>query len=165
MIGGMIDAVRRNHALEHGTVMIMLGKLGPTVRLVGRAAPDGFYIYGRVPTEQLTTCAHEALARFKAGEARLAITPLCGTNIAVAGVLSGLGATLAMGERRDTGKLPNVFSAAMAGIVASQFVGRWVQQYLTTRGDLDDIEIAGVRRGLNGMIHKVETTSRPPAIL
>jgi hypothetical protein len=160
MIRRLVDAVRRNHALEHGTVMIMLGRLGPSLRLVGRATPDGFYIYGRVPTDDLVSSAHEALARFKRGEGNLAITPLCGTNIAVAGVFSGLAAALALGRRPSAAKLPNAFSAAMLGIVASQPVGRWVQRYLTTRADLDEVEIVGVRRGLGGLVHKVETSRR-----
>ena len=88
MIKRIIDAVRRNHALEHGTVSIMLGRAGPNLRLVGRAVSDGFYIYGRVPTDLLADCADEALARFKRGEGTLAVTPLCGTNIAVAGVMA-----------------------------------------------------------------------------
>src|SRR6266540_7052196 len=112
MIGEMIDAVRRNHALEHGTVTLMIGRVGPTIRLVGRATPDGFYIYGNVPTELLAECAAEALGRFKQGEAALAITPLCGTNIAVGGVLAGLGVAAPIGRRPSGGKLPNVVSAA-----------------------------------------------------
>jgi hypothetical protein len=157
MVKALIDAVRRNHALEHGTVSIMLGRLGPGLRLVGRAVPDGFYIYGRVPTDELASCAHEALGRFQQGEASLAITPLCGTNIAVAGVLSALGAALALGRRPDAARLPNAFSAAMLGIVISQPVGRMVQQYATTRADLDGMAITGIRRGAGGWIHKVQT--------
>jgi hypothetical protein len=160
MIVGVIDAIRRNHALEHGTVMIMLARLGPAPRLVGRATPDGFYIYGNVPTDVLTASAHEALSRFHRGEATLALTPLCGTNIAVGGVLSGLGAAVALGKRPSAARLPNAFSAAAIGLVASQPVGRMVQKYLTTRADLDEIEIVGVRRGYKGWIHKVVTRRR-----
>lgn len=159
MVGAIIDAIRRNHALEHGTVSILLGRLGPGLRLVGRAVPDGFYIYGRVPTEELATCAREALARFQRGEATLALTPLCGTNIAVAGVLSALGTALVLGRRPDATRLPNAFSAAMLGILLAQPVGRLIQQYATTRADLDGMEIVGVRRGAGGWIHKVQTRS------
>ena len=161
MLKRIIDATRRNHALEHGTVSIMLGRLGPNVRLVGRAVADGFYIYGRVPTDTLIACADEALARFKRGEGTLAVTPLCGTNIAVAGVFAGLLSTLAMGGERRAEKLPNVFSAAMLGVVLSQPAGRWVQRYLTTRPDLHDARIVGVRSGLGGRVHKVQTSAGP----
>jgi hypothetical protein len=158
MFKRIIDATRRNHALEHGTVSIMLGRIGPNARLVGRAVADGFYIYGNVPTDTLTQCADEALHRFQRGEEALAITPLCGTNIAVAGLFAGVLSTMAMGGERRFERLPNVFSAAMLGVVLSQPVGRWVQRYLTTRPDLDGVRIVGVRRGLGGRVHKVQTT-------
>lgn len=166
MIGTLLNAIRRNHALEHGTVMIMLGRLPRPPRLAGRAAPDGFYIYGRVPTDLLTACAYEALGRFQRGEATLAVTPLCGTNIAVSGVLSGVAAMLAMGKLRTAARLPNVLSATMLGIVVGQPVGRLVQEHLTTRADLDRLEITGVRRGAGGWIHKVQTVPvvAPPNI-
>jgi len=157
MIKRIVDAIRRNHALEHGTVTLMLGRSSTSLRLAGRAVSDGFYIYGRVPTDLLTACAHEALARFKRGEGGLALTPLCGTNIAVAGVLAGTLSVLAMGAERSIARLPNVFPAAMLGVVLSQPAGRWVQQHLTTRPDLADVEIAGVRRSLGGRMHKIQT--------
>jgi hypothetical protein len=161
VIKNLVDDIRRNHALEHGTVSIMLGRLGPNLRLVGRAVPDGFYIYGRVPTEELVSCAHEALARFKQGEASLAITPLCGTNIAVAGMFSAIAAALVIGRTPGIGKLPNAFSGAMLGVLLAQPAGRLVQQYATTRPDLDRTEIIGVRRGAGGWIHKVQTRRTP----
>ena len=157
MVKRILDATRRNHALEHGTVSILLGRIGPNIRLVGRAVSDGFYIYGRVPTGVLADCADEALARFHRGEGSLAVTPLCGTNIAVAGVLAGLLSTMAMGAERRPDRLPNVFSAAMLGVVLSQPAGRWVQRHLTTRPDLNEMRIVGIRRGLGGWIHKVQT--------
>ena len=159
MLKGVVDATRRNHALEHGTVSILLGRTGPNLRLVGRAVSDGFYIYGRVPTEALASCAEEALARFKQGEGSLAVTPLCGSNIAVAAVLAGIFSMLAMGDERRFDRLPNVFSAAMMGIVLSQPIGRLVQKHITTRPDLEGVRIVGVRRGLGGRVHKVQTAA------
>lgn len=158
MLPALIADIRRNHALEHGTVTILLNKLGHPIRMAGRASPDGFYIYGNVPTDLLTECAAEALLRFKKGEAELALTPLCGTNIAVGGVLCGFGAALAMGRRPTGARLPNAFTASAVGIVAAQPLGRWVQEHLTTQADLDQTAILGVRRGWGGRIHKVQTT-------
>lgn len=158
MLGQFIRATQRNHALEHGTVTILLTRTGPNTRLVGRAVTDGFYIYGRVPTETLYACASEALARFKRGEGSLAVTPLCGTNIAVGGLLAGTMSLLAMGGSRKLDRLPNVFSAAMMGVVLSQPAGRWVQTNLTTRPDLDAVEIVGIRRSLGGRVHKIQTS-------
>jgi Domain of unknown function (DUF6391) len=89
MLKRLINSVRRNHALEHATISILLTRLGP-MRIVGRAVSDGFYIYGDVSADRLREFADEALSRLQRGEAHLAVSPLCGTNIAVAGVLAGL---------------------------------------------------------------------------
>jgi hypothetical protein len=162
MLQQLAEAVRRNHALEHGTVSIMLARLGP-VRLVGRAVTDGFYIYGRVPTETLDSCAHEALSRLKQGEATLAVTPLCGTNIAVAGILAGLGSALAMGRKPRFERLPNVCTAAMFGVLAAQPLGRLVQQHITTSPNVQSVAITGVRPMAGGRVHKVETAGARPS--
>lgn len=159
MLRTIVDATRRNHALEHGTVTLMLGRSATPLRLVGRATGDGFFIYGRVPTALLEGCARDALARLQRGEASLALTPLCGTNIAVGAILTGVASMLAMGERRRWENLPNVVIAAMVSVSATQPLGRWVQQRLTTRPDLEGVRIVGVRRGLGGWLHKVETAA------
>lgn len=152
-----VDAVRRNHALEHATVAVLLGKLGPTVRLVGRAVPDGFFIYGSIPTEILQGSAEEGLARLKRGESHLAVSPLCGTNIAVAAVLAGAFSILTMGDRRRLERLPNVFVAAAVAILAAQPLGRIIQKYITTRPDLEDVTLQGVETSFGGRVHKVRT--------
>ncbi len=82
MAQSWLDAVRRNHALEHATVAVLLARHGPT-RLAGRASGDGFFIFGDIEEGELTSCAHEALERLQRGESGLAVSPLCGTNIAV----------------------------------------------------------------------------------
>lgn len=163
MVGAVIDAIRRNHALEHATVTLLLARTGPDLRLAGRAVVDGFYIYGQVPTELLRECAREALARLQQGDVGLAITPLCGTNIAVGGVLGGLAAALTLGRRPTVARLANACSAVAVSLIAAQPVGRWVQRHLTTRMDLAAVEIAGIRRGLGGWVHKVETRPSVPA--
>jgi hypothetical protein len=158
MLRRAVKAVRRNHALEHGTVQILLSKLGPETRLAGRAVPDGFYIYGRIPSAAIETSATEALSRLKGGESGLAVTPLCGTNIAVAGVLTGLLSVMAMGRAKNRmERLPSVFTAAMLGVLAAQPLGRVVQKYFTTSPDLANTQIVGVRESGKGLVHKVQT--------
>lgn len=153
------DAVRRNHGLEHATVTILLARRGPT-RLAGRATTDGFYIIGEVDEALLDQSAHDALARMKRGEAALAVSPLCGTNIAVTGALT---AALVMFSLSRTADRPlrerygNAFTVAMLGTVAAQPLGRLVQKYITTRGDVDRVEIVGIRTLLPG-VRKVITT-------
>jgi hypothetical protein len=154
--------VRRNHALEHATIAILLGKVGPNTRLVGRATGDGFYIYGKVPTDKIRESAAEALARLKGGESQLAVSPLCGTNLAVAGVLAGLASLVALGNRSRWERLPNVLMAAVVAVVGAQPLGRVVQRHVTTSADVKGLEIVDVTATGRGLapLHKVKTAYR-----
>jgi hypothetical protein len=161
MIGHLVGSVRRNHALEHATIAVLLRRVGHDIRMVGRATRDGYYLYADVPTELLEESTREALYRLKSGEGHLAVSSLCGTNIAVAGALAGMASMLTMGSsggnRRQ--KLPNVVLASMVALIAAQPVGRMVQQYFTTSPDLSDTELVGIRSGGRGgaKFHKVQT--------
>ncbi|MCH6555629.1 MAG: hypothetical protein IH797_03335 [Chloroflexi bacterium] len=163
MLKRVINAIRRNHALEHATISILLSRHGPHVRVVGRAAPDGFYIYGDIPTERLREFAHEGLARLQRGESHLAVSPLCGTNLAVAGVLAGLASLFAMGSRNRLQGIPGAIMAAMLAVIAAQPLGRLVQKHVTTSPELDGVRIVSVepmgRRFPR--LHKVRTASAP----
>ena len=144
MLKRVINAVRRNHALEHATISILLSRHGPHMRILGRAAPDGFYIYGDIPTERLREFAQEGLARLQRGESHLAVSPLCGTNLAVAGVLAGVGSLIAMGGRARPQGIPGAIMAAMLAVIAAQPLGRLVQKHLTTSPELDGVHIVSV---------------------
>ncbi|MBI1885030.1 MAG: hypothetical protein HYS09_01735 [Chloroflexi bacterium] len=162
MIRRIIDSIRRNHALEHATISILLTRLGQHIRVMGRAAPDGFYIYGNISTERIAESAHEGLARLQRGEAHLAVSPLCGTNLAVAGILAGLASVLAVGSRNRLEKVPNAITAAMLAVLAAQPLGRLVQKYVTTSPHLDGMEIVSIQpmgKTLRNL-HKVRTAFR-----
>lgn len=161
----LIKAVRRNHALEHATIAVLLNRQGP-VRVIGRAAPDGFWVYGRVPTERLREFAEEALARLQRGESHLAVSPLCGTNIAVAGVLAGVGAYLAAGSGRNSlERLTGAVAASIVGVLAAQPLGRLVQQRYTTSPDLDGVRILSVEPRAGGLAHRVRTGTGPAEVI
>jgi hypothetical protein len=159
MLSDIVAAVRRNHALEHATIAVLLHRVGRDMRMVGRATRDGYYLYANVPTDLLEECTHEALHRLKSGEGYLAVSSLCGTNIAVAGALAGVASALTIGSGNRAEKLPNVIMASMIAVVAAQPVGRMVQKYLTTSPDLSDTEIVGIKVGGRGgaRYHKVVT--------
>ena len=164
MLGWIIGSVRRNHALEHATIAVLANKLGHDVRLVGRSTFNGFYLYGDLREEQIRECALEALQRLRSGEAYLAVSPMCGTNLAVAGVLAGLSSMLALGSRSRLERTPNVLLASMLAVLAAQPLGRLVQKHLTTDPDLSDTEVLGIHEGGRGpgRFHKVDTR-RPAA--
>jgi hypothetical protein len=143
----------------------MLNRQGPT-RVIGRAVPDGFYIYGKVDTDRLREYSAEALDRLQSGESHLAVSPLCGTNLVVAGVLAGVGAYLATSSgRRGLDRLATSTIAALIGVVAAQPLGRLAQKHATTSGDLDGVRIVEVRRMGRGNVHKVLTAADPTPAL
>lgn len=154
--------VRRSHALEHATISILMSRLGRDVRIVGRATRDGFYLYGDVPTDRLKESSREALARLKQGEAHLAVSPVCGTNLVVAGLLAGFASLLALGSRSRAERAPSVLLASLLAVTAAQPVGRLVQKHVTTHPDLSDTEIVEVKQGGGGPVpyHRVHTVRR-----
>ncbi|RLC58722.1 MAG: hypothetical protein DRI30_02205 [Chloroflexi bacterium] len=156
MLKEIVDRVRQNHGLEHATVALMLARQGP-MRIVGRSDHGGFYIYARVDTDRLRAYAEEALVRLQRGEEHLAVSPMCGTNIAVAGVLAGVTSYVAL--RRADGPIDGLTRAVLAGmlsVIASQPLGRLVQKYATTSPELTGVRITSVDR-LSDRIHKVRT--------
>jgi len=160
MLSHMIGSIRRNHALEHATIAVLAGKLGHDVRLVGRATRNGFYLYGEMEEDEVSACAQEALYRLRRGEAHLAISPMCGTNLAVAGLLAGASSLLALGNRSRLERVPNVLLASMMAVLAAQPLGRLAQKHLTTDPDLSDTELVGIKQGGRGpgRFHKVSTS-------
>lgn len=160
-MANVIDRVRRNHGLEHATITIMLNRQGP-MRVIGRAVPDGFYVYANVETDRLKEYSSEALNRLQGGEAHLAVTPLCGTNLVVAGVLAGIGSYFAATSgRRGLDRLATSTLGALVGVIAAQPLGRLAQKYATTSPDLAGVRIVDVRRMGGRSVHKVVTA---PAI-
>src|SRR3990172_6168638 len=124
MLSRIIETTRRNHALEHATVTILLNRLGPDTRLVGRSTQSGFYIYGDLPTQVLAESVQDGLERLRRGESHLALSPLCGTNLAVAGILARLSSTIPLGNGNRWQRLPNVLLAGMLAVLAAPPVGR-----------------------------------------
>ncbi len=158
-----IARTRRNHALEHAT-MHVLAQRQHSLRLVGRSTPDGFLIYGAVPTESLVQAVEEALSRLRAGQKELAIHPACGTNFVAGGVLAGLGAFAVLTPRRRglsewLGRLPTVMLVATLGLILGQRLGIELQARLTTDADVGALQIAGVTREERGSltVHHIRT--------
>jgi hypothetical protein len=163
----LVSRVRRNHALEHAT-MNVLGERHTALRLVGRSSVGGFYIYGDVSAEDVIAAAQEGLRRLKAGQRQMAIHPTCGTNLAVAGILAGVGAFLALGGlSRNRPKnlfqslirLPMACTAAMVGVFLAQPLGPLLQARVTTEADVGDMHIVDVAREQRAgvLVHYVRT--------
>ena len=152
------NAVRQNHALEHATVHV-LSRRYPYLRLAGRSALSGFYIFGQLDTAIVADAAAEALARLQQGEAHLAVHPRCGTNLAVTGLLAGTAAFAAtLGRPRSkVERLPVAVTAATLAAIVAQPLAHRIQEQITTTPDVGGAYISSVTRQEQGrfVIHKV----------
>ena len=126
------SAVRQNHALEHATI-VLLSKRFPDVRLAGVSSALGFFVFGDVPTEAILPAAQEALSLLRTTQPELAIHERCGTNVAVAGMLTGLSAMAVAKMRRPYSTANNVILASTAALILARPLGLTVQRYFTTK--------------------------------
>lgn len=159
----MFDRIRQHHGIEHATVTLLSQRL-KGVQVVARSDLDGFTVFGEVNTADLRAAAEEALARLQAGERDLTIHPNCGTNLAAAGILSGVAALAAgSGQRRSLWweRLPGAILAATLALMAAPAVGRWLQEHVTTSSQVAGLRIAGVERLPAGPVvaHRVMITT------
>jgi hypothetical protein len=152
-----IRRLRQNHALEHATVHLLVRRA--PVRLVGRSDLGGFWLYGNVDTRHVAEAATEALSRLGGGEVNLAVHPRCGTNLAVAAMLSGVAAMGAASMPISSRAVRlGAFFLAMAGITSvAGPMGLMTQRHVTTIADVSDLTITAVRRRIMGrvMVHRV----------
>ncbi|MCL6647501.1 MAG: DUF6391 domain-containing protein [Chloroflexi bacterium] len=161
----LLERTRENHALEHATIAILLRTLPRPVRMLGRSTPSGFYLHGNVPTEHLTAAVEEALQRLQRGESSLAISPLCGTNLAVAGVLAGLSAAAAFSAATRPERWLRAILMATAAALLAQPLGQLLQKYVTTSARLERVQVTRILRTGRGSwtVHRVETRRVEPA--
>jgi hypothetical protein len=154
----MVNTIRQNHALEHATIALLMWRLGGKVSLIGRAGLTGFEVYGDIPTRVLEESAQEALRRLQEGEEELAISPVCGTNLVVAGLAVGAATMIAGRGHRGLGKFIRLVGAAMSAMLIAQPLGRLAQKHLTTRADLSNVSTVRVsKRGAGKWArHRVE---------
>lgn len=154
----IVRAIRQNHALEHATIAVLLRRLDGRVRMMGRTGWNGFYIIGNIPTHVIEEAAQEALHRLQSGERDLAISPMCGTNIVVAGLAAGVASMFAARGHRGMDRLGRILVASVVAVLVAQPLGKLAQEYITTTADLDDVRLGRVKRSADmGVIcHKIE---------
>src|SRR5438309_9167738 len=142
LLGG---AVKQNHALEHATI-VLLSKKFPEARFSGISFAAGFFVFGDVPTEAILPTAQEALHLLRTTQPELAIHERCGTNLAVAGMLTGLSAMAVAKMRRPYSTVNNVILASTAALVLARPLGLMVQRYITTHTPNLSMKITDVKR-------------------
>lgn len=157
--------IRRNHGLEHATLNV-LSQRHKKRNLAGHSDAGGFWVLGDVEIEDVYEAVEEARSRLNGGEKNLAVHRNCGTNFVTSGILAGLAAGVVMfgaGKRtRDKlERLPISMLLATLTLIFSQPLGFFIQERVTTSGELGDllvVEIVASRKG--GMkAHRVVTRS------
>ena len=154
----VLDRIRRNHALEHATLAV-LAKRGARGLLAGYSTAGGFWLLAPASGSEVEKAAGQALDRLSAGESRLAISPSCGTNLAVAALLAA-GAIRVVGARRRKNRTgwPVSAAALLGAWVVSRPLGEAIQRRFTTLSDLTGVRIADVRTLRLGryQLHRVQ---------
>ena len=156
----LLNDIRRNHALEHATVAVLLER-GARPPLGGYSTRSGFLIFGRLETELVEESALGALARLNAGQKELAVSPFCGTTIVTRAVLSGLVTSLIMGRKEGRVRRIPILAAALVGAaLLSRPLGDALQRLYTTLSEPVGQQIVDVRRVWAGpfTIHRVHVS-------
>jgi hypothetical protein len=140
--------LRRNHALEHATIVVMMER-EPGRKLNGFSTDDGFFVQGVRSISEVESAAREAMRRLQNGEKGLAIHRNCGTTIVAANLLAailflvaiGLGILyLGMGWDLYLMILGSVVLAFALRIPLSLIL----QRFVTTDADLKNAEVGWV---------------------
>jgi Domain of unknown function (DUF6391) len=155
----LILETRRNHALEHATLHILARKY-PNQHMAGHSNPTGFFLIGKLDTQDIWTSATEAMTRLRAGESRLAIHAGCGTNIATTALLAGTFGWMPLRGAKFTfwriWLIPLAVVFAAFGYLLSQPAGPWLQANITTEADLGDMKIMDIVP-INKNVHRIIT--------
>lgn len=137
--------LRRNHALEHATIVVMMER-EPGRRFNGFSDDDGFFVQGVRSMEEVDGAAREALRRLRAGEKKLAIHRNCGTTIVAANLLAAVFFLAALGVGFYLGW--NLYLLILGGIALSLILrvplSLFLQRFVTTDADLTNAEVGWV---------------------
>ena len=143
MFGNKI--LRRNHALEHATIVVMMER-SPGRKFNGFSDDDGFFVQGVRSTDEVDSAAREALRRMKAGEKGLAVHRNCGTTIVAANLLAAVFFLGAVG----LGLYMNwpLYLMILGGIALSLLLrvplSLLLQRFVTTDADLTNADVGWV---------------------
>ena len=143
MFGNKI--LRRNHALEHATIVVMMER-SPGRKFNGFSDDDGFFVQGVRSTDEVDSAAREALSRMRAGEKGLAVHRNCGTTIVAANLLAAVFFLGAIG----LGLYMNwpLYIMILGGIALSLLLrvplSLLLQRFVTTDADLTNVDVGWV---------------------
>jgi hypothetical protein len=145
IIGNRI--LRRNHALEHATIVVMLER-EPGRALNGFSTDEGFFVQGVRSLEEVDGAAREALRRLRAGEKGLAVHRNCGTTIVAANLLAAVFflAAIGIGLYMQWSLYLLILGSFALAFALRVPLSLLLQRFVTTDADLKDAEVGWVER-------------------
>jgi hypothetical protein len=138
--------LRRNHALEHATIVVMMER-EPGRKLNGFSTEDGFFVQGVRSISEVESAAREAMRRLQNGEKRLAIHRNCGTTIVAANLLAAVFFLVTLGFFLyfDVGNLYLMILGSLVLAFALRIpLSLILQRFVTTDADLTNAEVGWV---------------------
>jgi Domain of unknown function (DUF6391) len=138
--------LRRNHALEHATIVVMMER-EPGRKLNGFSTDDGFFVQGVRSISEVESAAREAIRRLQSGEKRLAIHRNCGTTIVAANLLAAVFFLVTLGVFLYLG-VGNLYLMILGSVILA-FALRiplslLLQRFVTTDTNLANAEVGWV---------------------
>lgn len=157
-----LNRIRRNHALEHAVVALLLERDAARPPLGGYSTRGGFFIVAAIPTADLASVVTDALAKLNAGESELAVSDHCGTNLATGALITSLITRVVIGKRKMPlwKRLSLLAAAAIAGGLLGRRVGNEIQRRYTTLARMDALQVASITPVLQGdppRLHRIAT--------
>jgi hypothetical protein len=140
--------LRRNHALEHATIAVMMER-EPGRKPNGFSTDDGFFVQGVRSISEVESAAREAMRRLQSGEKRLAIHRNCGTTIVAANLLAAILFLAALGFGFLYLDAGGYLYLMIIGSIVLAFALRVplsliLQRFVTTDADLTNAELGWV---------------------
>lgn len=143
----MVIQIRKNHALEHASIHVLETKYQKKC-LSGYSIYNGFFLMGNLTIQEAKDAADLALARLQHGEKQLAIHPGCGTNLAVTGFCTAVGAMITLSGANSRKERWNRFSSLVSMsslmVMISRPLGINAQKYITTDAEVSGLRIMGI---------------------
>lgn len=137
--------LRRNHALEHATIVVMMER-EPGRKLNGFSTDDGFFVQGVRSLEEVDSAAREALRRLRFGEKSLAVHRNCGTTIVAANLLAAVFflASLGVGIYMGWPLYLLIVGSVVLAFLLRVPLSLLLQRFVTTDSDLSNAEVGWV---------------------
>ena len=157
-----LNRIRRNHALEHAVVTLLIEREVAAPPLGGYSTRGGFFIVAAIPTAELASVVTDALAKLNAGETELAVSPHCGTNLATGALITSLITRIVIGKRQMPlwKRLPLFAASAIAGGILGRKIGNHIQRRYTTLARMDALQVVSITPVLPGdppRLHRIAT--------